>query len=113
MMIEVSFTGRLIVEPEYHGEVLDRESEVERVLDAMTQELVKLVEDPIVSGSLTNGEVEVTMLAEGPSLDEAVSFGASALRSALHAASCYTPGWDVVAPMRVEWLTSHAAAVDA
>ncbi len=112
MKIEVSFTGRLTVEPEYHGEVFDTDAEVERVLSAMTAELLKLVEDPVVTGSLATGAVEVTMLAEGPSLDDAVSFGASALRSALHSADCYTEGWKVT-PMRVEWLTSHAATVDA
>jgi hypothetical protein len=114
MKIEVTYVGRVTIEADHGDEAIDPEDEVEKVLAIATAELVKLVGDPVVSASLTTGQVEVALWAEGNSLAEAAQAADSAIRAAFHTAECNTSSWptrpkfDEPPRVRVDWLTLHA-----
>lgn len=94
MIMDISYTGTLTVTPEYEGEVFDHDEEVERAFDATMEELGHLgVTDPCVSGSVTTGDLEITLTATGESLPEIVTEVDGKIRSALHAAGVITKGW--------------------
>jgi len=94
MELEITYEGRLTVEPDYEGEVVDPGSEIAQAFDLTMQELLKLdVIDPSVSGSVTTGEITMSCIVESSTWDEAVTRVDSAFRSALHAAGVCTPTW--------------------
>lgn len=104
MNLEVTFSGQLLVVPEYEAEVFDHDEEVEKAFDVTMAELVKLsVKDPALSGSITIGEFEVTVGVEANSFPEAIAEVDSAIRSALHAANVRTPDWESQSGLRVVW----------
>jgi hypothetical protein len=82
---------------------------LEAQLDRVMEELVRLgVEDPAIGGTLTTGEVEISITVDAESLDEAVPKAISTLRTAIHAAEVSTPGWPgfgphAAGPLRVDW----------
>jgi hypothetical protein len=74
-----SFTALLRVE----GSEPDH---LEAQLDRVMEELVRLgVEDPAIGGTLTTGEVEISITVGAESLDDAVPKAISTLRTAIHA----------------------------
>jgi hypothetical protein len=82
-----SFTASLRVE----GSDPDR---LEMQLDRVMEELIRLgVEDPAIGGTLSTGEVEISITVEAESLEDAVPKAMTALRAAIHAADGATPGW--------------------
>lgn len=69
---------------------------IEACLDDVMEELLRLgALDPAVGATLATREVEVSVVVEAPSLDEAVKVGSATIRSAIHCAGGHTPGWDV------------------
>jgi hypothetical protein len=88
------------------GSVEERDEMTDRVME----ELLKLeVEDPSVGGSLTSGEVQISLTIEASSKKEAISKTNGLIRTAIHAAGGATPGWPT---FRSEG-TPHAKLVDA
>ena len=111
MHVEVTYTGQLVIEPEYEGEVFDPEEEVERAFDGTMAELVKLpVDDPALHGSISTGDLEVTVRVHADTFPDAIHKADSAIRSALHAAEVHTPDWD--SRLRVVWHKVEADAED-
>lgn len=73
------------------------DGDLEAHTDQLMRELLALESDTIrdadVSGSVTDGIVEVSVYAIGSSFDEAAGLGDAAIRAAIHAAGGHTPGW--------------------
>ena len=97
MKFEMEFRGRL--EPENGEAIVDEDAwhqSLECVLDMVETELLAMkdVIDPIVSGSITSGDIEIEMLAEGDSDTDVYTYCSSAVRTALHGAGVCTPGWE-------------------
>lgn len=68
---------------------------LEEHLDAVMEELLKLdAQDVSIGGSMTQGDVEITITVEAETYEEAVRRGLSCIRSALHAAGAHTHGWE-------------------
>lgn len=65
--------------------------------DLVMEELLKLESDRVtdsdVSASLADARVEVTVVAEAGSFEEAESLASSTIRTAIHAAGGSTPRW--------------------
>jgi hypothetical protein len=77
------------------GSVEERDDMTDRVME----ELLKLgVEDPSVGGSLTSGEIQISLMIEASSKREAVSEADALIRTAIHAAGGATPGWPTLSP---------------
>ena len=94
MELEITIEGQLTVEPDYEGQVTDRQAEIAQVFDRTMQELLKFdVVDPSVSGSITSGEIVMSCIVESDSWDKAIASADSAFRAALHAADVATPNW--------------------
>lgn len=92
--MELTWSGRIEVTPEYDGEVFDASEEIEKVFTATMRELVLLnVPDPSVTGSVQTGEFEVTCLVSEISLVDAITVLDPTVRAALHAAEVATPEW--------------------
>jgi hypothetical protein len=71
-------------------------------LGRVMEELVRLgVEDPMLSGSLSTRDVEVSLVVDAPSPEEAVPMAMGTVRAAIHAAEGATPGWPVFDPQAV------------
>lgn len=69
-------------------------NQLEAQLDRVMEELVRLgVEDPAIGGTLTSGEVEISITVDAESLEEAMPKAVTVLRAAIHAAEGSTPGW--------------------
>lgn len=69
-------------------------SELETLLDAVMDELVKLdVTDPSIGGTLSDGDVELTLAVEAETLENATANVFGTIRTAIHAAGGGTPGW--------------------
>ena len=106
MKIEITYRGTMTVTPDSQSDQVDMAEEMDRVLDLTMDELLALtsIEDPIMSGSLAAGDVEVTVTVEAESLSDAIVAADSAIRSAFHAAGVFTHGWeDTDQAVRVEW----------
>lgn len=68
---------------------------LEAALDKVMEELVRLgVEDPAIGGTLTTGEVEITITVDAESPEEAMPKAMGTLRAAIHAAGVSTPDWE-------------------
>ena len=67
---------------------------LEKLLDAVMDELVKLdVTDPSIGGTLTDGDIELTLAVEADTLEKATASVFGTIRAAIHAAGGGTPGW--------------------
>jgi len=95
---EVTLWGQFVVTPEYDGENYDHDDVVDRTFNRTVQELLKYdgVEDPQISGTITTGEFEVSILVDAASYGEAVSFAEPTIRSAFHGADVNTDDWESV-----------------
>ena len=69
-------------------------SELEKLLDVVMEELVKLdVTDPSIGGTLSDGDIELTLAVEAETLEKATASAFGTIRTAVHAAGGGTPGW--------------------
>jgi hypothetical protein len=69
-------------------------SELEKLLDVVMEELVKLdVTDPSIGGTLSDGDIELTLAVEAETLEKATANAFGTIRTAIHAAGGGTPGW--------------------
>jgi hypothetical protein len=69
-------------------------SELEKLLDVVMEELVKLdVTDPSIGGTLSDGNIELTLAVEAETLEKATASAFGTIRTAIHAAGGGTPGW--------------------
>ena len=69
-------------------------SELEKLLDLVMEELVKLdVTDPSIGGTLQDGDIEFTLAVEADTLEKATASVFGTIRAAIHAAGGGTPGW--------------------
>ena len=69
-------------------------SELEKLLDVVMEELVKLdVTDPSIGGTLSDGDIELTLAVEAETLEKATATAFGTIRTAIHAAGGGTPGW--------------------
>jgi hypothetical protein len=69
-------------------------SELEKLLDVVMEELVKLdVADPSIGGTLSDGDIELTLAVEAETLEKATASAFGTIRTAIHAAGGGTPGW--------------------
>lgn len=98
MKFEVTLVGQLVLTPEEQGAGLDHDEVVERAFDDTMRELLKLdgIEDPQVSGSITTGDVEISVVVEAAEYGAAISKADPDIRTAFHAAMVHTDGWDDV-----------------
>lgn len=72
-------------------------SSLEKQLDAVMEELVKLnVIDPSIGATLSDGTIEVSLGAEGDTLEAALQSAFGDIRTAIHAAEGATPNWPQV-----------------
>jgi hypothetical protein len=90
----VSYCGLITATPG-PGEVLDDPAaSIEQHLDAVMDQLLELdLVDADISARLELGEVEITILVEAPSPEDAAKLGLSDIRTAVHAAGGSTPNW--------------------
>jgi hypothetical protein len=78
--VQVRFTGDL--------------SGLEQALDLVMEELVKLdVTDPSIGGTLSDGDIELSLAVETDTLENATASAFGTIRAAIHAAGGGTPGW--------------------
>jgi hypothetical protein len=72
-------------------------SDLDAHTDLVMNELLKLenefISDSDVSASLTDHEVEITVVARADDFDEARKLADSTIRTAIHAAGGSTPSW--------------------
>ena len=69
-------------------------SELEKLLDVVMEELVKLdVTDPSIGGTLSDGDIELTLAVEAETLEKATASAFGTIRTPIHAAGGGTPGW--------------------
>jgi hypothetical protein len=69
-------------------------SGLERLLDVVMEELVKLdVTDPSIGGTLSDGDIEFSLAVEADTLEKATMSAFGTIRAAIHAAEGATPGW--------------------
>jgi hypothetical protein len=69
-------------------------SDLEKLLDVVMEELVKLdVTDPSIGGTLSDGDIELTLAVEAETLEKATASAFGTIRTAIHAAGGGTPGW--------------------
>jgi hypothetical protein len=69
-------------------------SDLEKLLDVVMEELVKLdVTDPSIGGTLSDGDIELTLAIEAETLEKATASAFGTIRTAIHAAGGGTPGW--------------------
>jgi hypothetical protein len=96
MKVEVVVTGRLVASPDMQGDGI--EDEIEKAFDRTITELFKLgdVIDPMISGSIATGVVELAFTVDKPDPQTAMTCGESAARAALHAAEVGTPTWETI-----------------
>jgi hypothetical protein len=91
--VQVRFTGDL--------------SELERLLDVVMEELVKLnVMDPSIGGTLSDGDIEFRLAVEADTLENGTASAFGTIRTAIHAAGGGTPGWPA---FRGEGVTAQLA----
>lgn len=92
---EVTLWGRFVVTPECDGEDYDHDDVVDRSFNRTVQELLRYdgVEDPQVSGTITTGEFEVSIVVSAKDYGDAVSFAEPTIRSAFHGADVSTEEW--------------------
>jgi hypothetical protein len=88
------------------GSVEERDEMTDRVME----ELLNLgVQDPSVGGSLTSGEVQISLTLNASTKREAISKANALMRTAIHAAGGATPGWPTLSPEG----KPHAELIDA
>ena len=76
---------------------------LEGALDRVMDELVQLgTIDPSVSVELDKALVEVSVVVDAETPEEAVKAGAGTVRTALHAAKLHTPSWPAFRDRSVE-----------
>jgi hypothetical protein len=81
--VQVRFTGDL--------------SSLEEQLDRVMEELVGIgVVDPSIGAALPDGNIEISLSAEGPTLEAALQRAFADIRTAIHAAEGATPNWPEV-----------------
>jgi hypothetical protein len=69
-------------------------SELEKLLDAVMEELVRLdVTDPSIGGMLSEGDVEFSLAVEAETLEQGTASAFGTIRAAIHAAGGGTRGW--------------------
>lgn len=90
-MIAVHLTREFLV----HGED-DLEAHTDRVMEELLKLESATIRDADVSGSVLDGEVQISVYAIGESFDTAADIADSAIRSAIHAAGGHTPNWEPV-----------------
>ena len=77
----------------------DMENLLDAHTDALMDELLKLEEcnpmihDPSVGAELSTSTIDILMLVNAP-VDDAVKISRDVVRTAIHAAGGFTPGWD-------------------
>ncbi len=104
MTTTFGFKGRLQVDQ------ADR-ALLERQIDAIMDELCNLgVTDPWIGADLSVGVVDVSLLVEAESFEEAFARAMTTLRSAVHAAGVGTRDWPRVQKIQVEESTVPASA---
>ncbi len=92
---ELTFMGRLVATPD-EGEVdFDRDATIEEAFSATQAELFELAGsiDPMVSGSVTSGVIEITLTVQAETFPEATARADNIVRTALHAAGVGTKNW--------------------
>jgi hypothetical protein len=78
--VQVRFTGNL--------------DGLEQALDRVMEELVKLnVTDPSIGGTLSDGDIEISLAVEAETLEQATMSTFGTIRTAIHAAEGATAGW--------------------
>jgi len=82
-------------------------SNVEEHLDRVMQELLEIdAQDISISLVGSEGLVEMSVTVEAESVEDAVANGSAVLRSAIHAAGGFTPGWSI------DWTKVQASKAD-
>lgn len=72
-------------------------SSLEEQLDQVMEELVGIgVIDPSIGATLDDGDIEISLTAEGDTLEEALQRAFGDIRTAIHAAEGATPNWPEV-----------------
>ncbi len=98
-MMQTGTTWRFTVHVRGADDGFDRVGFLERHLDRLQEELLKLEElgddihDADVGGSLATGEVDISLFVDLP-MDEAVKRARAVVRTAIHASDGFTPSWD-------------------
>lgn len=88
MRVTVTFEGIIVSD--------SSDDDLEAHLDAVMEELLRLAAaDPAVAAQLSTRDVEVSVLVEAATLDEATAAGSTTIRSAIHGAGGGTAGWDI------------------
>jgi hypothetical protein len=107
MKFEVTFEGLVLMHDggSAAGERTPTPEELQIFLDAVMDEMLKLNEDATIGARGSDGHVEIEATVEAEEFDGAVAKGSSLIRSAIHAAGGYTPGWDI------EWCEARASKV--
>jgi hypothetical protein len=112
MKFEITYRGQLEATPEFPGEDFDRDAVIERAFDETMRELVKLdCADPSVSGSISSGDIEISVVAEGDDHVAAFAQADPCIRAALHAAGVGTKGWETQSCITVEFSNYDAEPV--
>lgn len=77
---------------------VDAAKALERHLDSVMEELLKLESDTVstsdISATLATGEVELSVVVRADNVADGFTVGMSTIRCAVHAAGGYTPDWD-------------------
>jgi hypothetical protein len=113
MQFEATYSGVLQVVEEDPEKPVDRESVFDEAIDRISEELIALhVIEPLVSGSLTTGEIELTVTIVGSDPVSAFSQLDSTVRSAFHAAEVDTSTWPRVAIEAIRFSNFAATQAD-
>lgn len=95
MQVEVILRGRIRVTQEYPGEQFSVEDCLEKVFEDITDDLYnQKADEPSVAGSMSNGEIEISVLVTATSRGAALDKGEAIIRAALSAADVWTDGWE-------------------
>lgn len=96
MIFEATYCGLLRV-PEPSADEFDRDEIIEAAVERIGEELLRLrLIDPILSGSIAKGLIEVTVSVENDDATKAFIEIDSSVRTAFHAAEVATPNWPMV-----------------
>lgn len=95
MRVTITFEGRIVG---------GSDDEIPGQVDTVMEELLRLdAGDPAIGLRLTAREVEISVIVESESLDDAEGRGNGMIRAAIHAAGGATPGWEI------DWTRSRTA----
>jgi hypothetical protein len=81
-----------MIELQVVGQLNDLDGHTDQLIDALYD--LHDVIDPDLGGSLATGRVDITMVVEAESLEDATRKSLTAVRAAIHAAGGSTPGWE-------------------